>query len=236
MHIDASIANKRVNWCLNRSSASHFGGVDESIIKSVQNFTNALIGNTDFNDIELMMDTEGLFISGLQVFQSGNHDNDIPLTAYHYLQGQIGGQFAPTSVDAAHFNPWKRRNRILELVWHKWMHVREWLPGQRVDEMAPGTPGYTDWRGRNRDLARYMYMYITGTRPKGRGVHMQIWTSAYHRDPVRTGYLGEIIGEARSLAVRIIHGPDRRTEKDVLNILNVSVHTEEKHRLAYSTY
>ena len=109
------------------------------------------------------MDTEGLFISGLQMFQSGNHDNDIPLTAYHYLQGQIGEQFAPTSVNAAHFNPWKRRHRIQELVWHKWIHVREWLPGQRMDEMAPGTPGYTDWRGRNRDLARYMYIHNGNT-------------------------------------------------------------------------
>ena len=95
-----------------------------------------------------------------------------------------------------------------------------------MDKMAPGTPGYTDWRGRNRDIARYMYMYITGTRRRERGVHRQIWTSAYHRDPVGTGYLGEVIGEAQPLAVRLIHGPDRRTEKDVLNILNVSVHTE----------
>ena len=75
-------------------------------------FTNTLLGNTDFSDVELMMDNEGLFISGLQMFQSGNHDNDIPLTAYHCLQGQIGEQFAPTSVNAAYFNPWKRRHRI----------------------------------------------------------------------------------------------------------------------------
>ena len=79
-------------------------------------------------------------------------------------------------------------------------------------------------------------MYITGSRPRGRGVYRRICTCGYHRDPVGTGYLGEIIGEARPLAVRIIHGPDQRSEKDVLNILNVSVHTEEKHRLAYSTY
>ena len=66
---------------------------------------------------------------------------------------------------------------------------------QRVDEMAPGTPGYTDWRSRNRDLLRYMF--ITETWPRGRGLHRQIWTSAYHRDPGGTRYLGELIGEAR---------------------------------------
>ena len=74
-----------------------------------------------------------------------------------------------------------------------------------MDEMAPGTPGNTDWPGRNRDLARYMYRYIMGTRPRGRGVHRQIWKSACDRDPVGTGYVGEIIGEARPLAVRVIH-------------------------------
>ena len=77
-------------------------------IKSVQNVTNALLGNTNFNDVELMMDTEGLFISGLQMFQSGNHDNDIPLTAYHFLHGQMGGQFAPTSANETQYNPRKR--------------------------------------------------------------------------------------------------------------------------------
>ena len=146
-------------------------------------------------------------------------------------QGQIGELFAPESVDAAHFNPWKRQHWIQKLVWHKWIHVREWLPGQRMDEMTPGKPGYTDWHSRNRDLVRHMY--IMGTQPRGRGVHRSVWMSMYHRDPVGTGCLGEINGEAQPIAVGIIHAPDQRNEKDILNILNVSVHTEEKHRLAY---
>ena len=112
--------------------------------------------------------------------------------------------------------------------------VRVCLPGQRVEETAAGTPGYTDSRGRDRDLTRFMY--ITEKRPRGRDVHRSGRTSTSCRDPLGTGYLGEIIGGARPLAVRIIHGPDRKTEKDVLNISNVSVHTEEKHRLACSTY
>ena len=102
-----------------------------------------------------------------------------------------------------------------------------------MEETAAGTPGYTDSRGRDRDLTRFMY--ITEKRPRGRDVHRRGRTSTSCRDPVGTRYLGEIIGEARPLAVRIIHGPDRKT-KDVLNISNASVHTEEKHRLAYSTF
>ena len=102
-----------------------------------------------------------------------------------------------------------------------------------MEETAAGTPGYTDSRGRDRDLTRFMN--ITEKRPRGRDVHRRGRTSTSCRDSLGKGYLGEIIGEARPLAVRVIHGPDRKTEKDVLNISNVSVHTEEKHRLDYST-
>ena len=66
------------------------------------------------------------------------------------------------SVDVAHFDPWKRRCLIQELVWHKWFRVRVCLPGQRVEEKAAGTPGYTDSRGR--DLT--IFMYITEKRPR----------------------------------------------------------------------
>ena len=87
----------------------------------------------------------------------------------HYPQGQIGEQCTPMSVDVAHFDPWKRRCWIQELVWHKWFRVGVCLPGQRVEETAAGTPGYTDSRSRDRNLTRFMY--ITEKRLQGRDVH-----------------------------------------------------------------
>ena len=42
----------------------------------VQNPIRALLGNTDFNDVVLRKDAEGLIVSGLQTPQSGNQDDD----------------------------------------------------------------------------------------------------------------------------------------------------------------
>ena len=61
--------------------------------------------------------------------QSANPHDDVPLTPNHFLHGQIGGQFAPSSVDNTQYNPRKRWRRIQELVrhfWHRWL--REWIP------------------------------------------------------------------------------------------------------------
>ena len=53
----------------------------------------------------------------------------MPLTPNHFLHGQIGGQFAPESVDEKDFNVKKRWRRIQELVKHFWQRwLREWLP------------------------------------------------------------------------------------------------------------
>ena len=48
--IKESIANKGIKWHFNPSSAPHFGGVHESIIKSAKR----VLRNTDITDEELM--------------------------------------------------------------------------------------------------------------------------------------------------------------------------------------
>ena len=63
-------------------------------------------------------------------YQSANQSDDVPLTPNHFLHGQIGGQFAPSSVNETTFNPRKRLRRIQELLRHFWARwMREWLPG-----------------------------------------------------------------------------------------------------------
>ena len=232
-----SNVNKIIQLHFTSPLTLHFTVVHESMIKSTTNASNVLYSRTDISKeerITTIIGAKGLVNPRQSWYQSANPADDVRLTANHYPQGQIGEQCTPISVDVAHFDPWKRRCWIQELVWHKWFRVRVCLPGQRVEETAAGTPGYTHSRGRDRDLTRFMY--ITEKRPRGRDVHRRGRTSTSCRDPLGTGYLGEIIGEGRPLAVRIIQGPERKTEKDVLNISNVSVHTEEKHWLAYSTY
>ena len=131
--IQESVANKGVKWHFNPPLAPHFGGAHESMVKSAKKAIKAILGQADINDEELMtaiIGAEGLINSRPLTYQSANHKDDVPLTPNHFLHGQIGGIFAPTSVDETQLSPRKRWRRVQELVrhfWHRWL--REWLPG-----------------------------------------------------------------------------------------------------------
>ena len=128
-----SIANKGVTWHFNPPLAPHFGGVHETMIKSAKKAIKAILGKADINDEELttaIIGAEGLINSRPLTYQSTNPADDVPLTPNHFLHGQVGGQFAPTSCDETDFNLRKRWRRIQELVRHFWSRwMREWLPG-----------------------------------------------------------------------------------------------------------
>ena len=77
-----------------------------------------------------MIGDEGLINSRPLTYQSAIPLDDVPLTPNHFLHGQIGGQFALSTVDETNFNPRKRWRRIQELLRHFWTRwMREWLPG-----------------------------------------------------------------------------------------------------------
>ena len=102
------------------------------VIKGAKRAVYAILGNADITDEELMTaftGAEALLNSRPLTYQSANPEDDVPLTPNHFLFGQVGGQFAPESVDETTFNPRKRWRRVQELVrhfWHRW--IREWLP------------------------------------------------------------------------------------------------------------
>ena len=131
--IKQSITNKGITWNFNPPLAPHFSGVHQTMIKSAKKAIKAILGKADINDEELttaMIGAEGLINSRPLTYQSANAADDVPLTPNHFIHGQVGGQFAPTSCDETDFNPRKRRRRIQELVRHFWTRwMREWLPG-----------------------------------------------------------------------------------------------------------
>lgn len=47
-------------------------------------------------------------------YQSSDPEDNIPLTPNHFVHGQVGGQFAPQTVDETEFNPRRRWRRIQE--------------------------------------------------------------------------------------------------------------------------
>lgn len=130
--IEKSAANKGIKWSFNPPSAPHFGGVHETMIKSAKRATYAILGSADVTDEELMTTftgAEALINSRPLTYQSANPSDDTPITPNHFLIVQVGGQFAPESVDSGQFSPKKRWRRVQELVrhfWHRWL--REWLP------------------------------------------------------------------------------------------------------------
>ena len=130
--IVSTTANKGIKWNFNPPLAPHFGGVHESMIKSAKRAIYAILGNADVTDEELataFTGAEGLINSRPLTYQSSHPADNIPLTPNHFLHGQIGGQFAPESVDTTSFNLNKRWRRVQELVrhfWHRWM--KEWIP------------------------------------------------------------------------------------------------------------
>ena len=114
-------------WHLNLPLAPHFGGVHEAMIKAAKRAVNAVLGNADETDEEsttAFTGAEALLNSRPLTNQSANPEDDIPLTPNHFLIGQIGGQFAPESVDETNYSLKKRWRRVQELVrhfWHRWL-------------------------------------------------------------------------------------------------------------------
>ena len=91
-----------MKWYFNPPLAPHFGGVHESMIKSTKRAINAILGNADVEDEELMTaitGAEGLINSRPLSYQTADPSDDVSLTPNQFLHGQVGGQFAPTSVD-----------------------------------------------------------------------------------------------------------------------------------------
>ncbi|CAC5373897.1 unnamed protein product [Mytilus coruscus] len=131
--IQNSISNQGIKWHFNPPLAPHSGGIHETMIKSAKRAIYAILGNADINDEELLTSftgAEALINSRPLTYQSADPKDDTPLTPNHFLHGQLGGHFAPESVDDTDFNPCKRWRRIQELIRHFWKRwIREWLPG-----------------------------------------------------------------------------------------------------------
>ena len=88
--INVSVANKGVKWHFNPPLAPHFGGAHESMIKSAKRAINAILGQADITDEELMtaiIGSEDLINSRPLTYQSANHEHDVPLTPNHSLHG-----------------------------------------------------------------------------------------------------------------------------------------------------
>lgn len=124
--------DKGVTWQFNPPLAPHWGGVHEILIKSAKRALSGVLEKADITDEELLTaitGAEALLNSRPLTYQSANPQDDTPLTPNHFLIGQVGGVFAPQTLDTSDFNPRKRWRRVQELIRHFWNRWRkEWLP------------------------------------------------------------------------------------------------------------
>ena len=93
------------------------------MIKAAKKAIYAILSSADITDEELLsavVGAEGLINSRPLTYQSSSPTDLTPLTPNHFLHGQLGGRFAPDSVDIEVFNPRKRWRRVQELVRHFW--------------------------------------------------------------------------------------------------------------------
>ena len=97
------------------------------MIKAAKKAIKNILGNAGINDEELMtafVGAEGLINSRPLTCQSSHPADDVPLTPNHFLYGQLGGMFAPNSVDETQFNLKKRWWQVQELIRYFW---QQWL-------------------------------------------------------------------------------------------------------------
>ena len=102
------------------------------MVKAAKKAIYAVIGERDVNDeglITVFAEVESLLNSRLLTYQSSDPRDDVPLTPNHFLHGQMGGQFAPESVETTPLHPrqrWRKVQDIISRVWRRWL--KECIP------------------------------------------------------------------------------------------------------------
>ena len=124
-------SNNGLTWHWNPPAAPHFGGVFERMIRSAKRAVNAVLGNADVKDEELLTVFTGVesLMNSRPLTQLSSDPNDEPvLTPNHFLVGHMGGELAPENVDTTKFNPRRRWRRVQELIRHVWKRwMKEYL-------------------------------------------------------------------------------------------------------------
>ena len=97
------------------------------LVKAAKKAIYAVVEDRDGTDEELITVStrvESLLNSRPLTYQSSDPRDDVLLTPNHFLHGQMGGQFAPESVDSTTFHPrqrWQKVQDIISRVWRRWL-------------------------------------------------------------------------------------------------------------------
>lgn len=134
------------------------------MIKAAKRAISAILKSAEISDEELITACTGadsLMNSRPLTYQSANSSGCTPLTPNHFLFGQVGGQFAPDSVDETTYSPTKCWRCVQELVRHFW---KCWLK-----EFLPMLGGRKKWFQEKRDhCVGDIVLIVDPDQPRGR--------------------------------------------------------------------
>ena len=97
------------------------------MVKAVKKATYAVGRDRDVTDEELITvfaGMESLLNYRPLTYQSSDPRHRVLLTPNHFLHGQIGGQFAPESVETSTLHlrqRWRKVQDIISQVWGRWL-------------------------------------------------------------------------------------------------------------------
>ena len=111
--------------------------------------------------ITVFAGVESLLNSRPLTYQSSDPRDNVPLTPNHFLHGQMGGQFAPESVETSTYHPRQRLRKVQDILSQVW---RRWLK-----ECVSSLNSRPKWRSTNKDLkVDQVVLVIQPDSPRGR--------------------------------------------------------------------
>ena len=89
--------SKGIKWNFNPPYAPHYGGVFETIVKSMKRALNSTLGNSDANEDEFRTSVCSVtnLLNMRPITKYGEDNDDIVLTPNHFLMGQMSGMIFP---------------------------------------------------------------------------------------------------------------------------------------------
>lgn len=119
--------NRGVLWKFNPPSAPRFNGLHKILVKAAKKAMFQVMSKAALTAEELtttIVGAEGMMNSRAFNYQSSNTGDPEPLTPKHFLINQVGGQFAPESVDNEPYNP-RVWSRYVQEIFHQFWKMFE---------------------------------------------------------------------------------------------------------------
>jgi len=127
--LSAELTARNIKWRFNPPRAPHFGGVFETVVKSMKRVLQTVLYRADLSDEELhtaLVQAEGLINSRPLCTMSSDADDLQPLTPQHFLVGHADSSVpAEVKINAdQQVHPrrrWEYVQRMVAEVWKRWL-------------------------------------------------------------------------------------------------------------------